>query len=48
MSLTIPKTEEETLRFWKEIDAFRTQLRLNQGHEQTIGNLSMMLRLVKV
>lgn len=33
MSLNFPKTEEETLRFWKEIDAFQTQLRLNEGHE---------------
>ncbi|KUL88822.1 hypothetical protein ZTR_03471 [Talaromyces verruculosus] len=33
MSLNLPKTEEETLRFWKEINAFQTQLRLNEGHE---------------
>lgn len=33
MCLNLPKTEEETLRVWKEIDAFQTQLRLNEGHE---------------
>jgi isoleucyl-tRNA synthetase len=33
MSLNLPKTEEETLRFWREIDAFQTQLRLNEGNK---------------
>ncbi len=31
MSVNLPKTEEEVLRYWREIDAFQTQLRLSQG-----------------
>lgn len=33
MSIEFPKTEEETLRYWREIDAFQTQLRLTEGRE---------------
>lgn len=31
MSISFPKTEEETIRFWREVDAFQTQLRLTEG-----------------
>ncbi len=31
MSISFPKTEEETLRYWREIEAFQTQLRLTEG-----------------
>ncbi|KAK3943428.1 isoleucyl-tRNA synthetase [Diplogelasinospora grovesii] len=31
MSINFPKSEEETRRFWKEIDAFQTQLRLTRN-----------------
>ncbi|GAB0138881.1 hypothetical protein EsDP_00007103 [Epichloe bromicola] len=31
MSINFPKTEEDTLRFWKECDAFQTQLDLTQN-----------------
>lgn len=31
MSIDFPKTEEDTVRFWREIDAFQTQLRLTEG-----------------
>lgn len=31
MSINFPKTEEETIRFWREVDAFQTQLRLTEG-----------------
>ncbi|KAG7292041.1 hypothetical protein NEMBOFW57_002072 [Staphylotrichum longicolle] len=30
MSVNFPKAEEEVLRYWREIDAFQTQLRLTQ------------------
>lgn len=30
MSISFPKTEEEVLRQWKEVDAFQTQLRLTE------------------
>lgn len=30
MSISFPKTEEEVLRQWKEIDAFQTQLKLTE------------------
>ncbi|KAI6359402.1 Isoleucine--tRNA ligase, cytoplasmic [Pyricularia grisea] len=30
MSINFPKTEEEVLRLWREIDAFQTQLRLTE------------------
>jgi isoleucyl-tRNA synthetase len=33
MSIDFPKTEEDTLRYWREIDAFHTQLRLTEGGE---------------
>lgn len=33
MSINFSKTEEETLRYWREIDAFQTQLRLTEGSE---------------
>ncbi|ROT37687.1 isoleucyl-tRNA synthetase [Sodiomyces alkalinus F11] len=33
MSISFPKTEEETIRFWREVDAFQTQLRLTEGCE---------------
>lgn len=31
MSISFPKTEDEVLRFWREIDAFQTQLSLTEG-----------------
>lgn len=31
MSLNFPQTEEETLRYWREIEAFQTQLRLTES-----------------
>lgn len=31
MSISFPKTEEEVIRFWREVDAFQTQLRLTEG-----------------
>ena len=31
MSINFPKTEEEVIRFWREVDAFQTQLRLTEG-----------------
>ncbi|KAK2740126.1 hypothetical protein FQN57_006241 [Myotisia sp. PD_48] len=31
MSIDFPKTEEGIVRFWREIDAFQTQLRLTEG-----------------
>lgn len=31
MSINFPKAEEDTLRFWKDIDAFKTQLRLTEN-----------------
>ncbi|CAI7677039.1 unnamed protein product [Penicillium pancosmium] len=31
MSINFPNSEEETLRFWKDIDAFQTQLRLTEN-----------------
>ncbi len=31
MSISFPATEEEILSFWREIDAFQTQLRLTEG-----------------
>ena len=34
MSIDFSKTEEETLRYWREIDAFQTQLRLTEGGER--------------
>jgi len=34
MSISFPKTEEEVLRYWREIDAFQTQLRLTEGCER--------------
>jgi isoleucyl-tRNA synthetase len=33
MNIDFPKTEEDTLKYWQEIDAFQTQLRLTEGHE---------------
>ena len=30
MSMSFPKAEEEVIRYWGEIDAFKTQLRLTQ------------------
>lgn len=30
MSISFPKTEEEVLRQWKEVDAFQTQLKLTE------------------
>ena len=33
MSINFPKTEEEVIRFWREIDAFQTQIKLNEGGE---------------
>jgi isoleucyl-tRNA synthetase len=30
MSVNFPATEKETLQYWREIDAFQTQLRLTQ------------------
>lgn len=33
MSINFSKTEEETLRYWREIDAFQTQLRLTEECE---------------
>ena len=34
MSINFSKTEEDTLRLWKEIDAFQTQLRLTEGSQR--------------
>jgi isoleucyl-tRNA synthetase len=31
MSVNFPRTEEETLRYWREIDAFQTQLNLTEN-----------------
>lgn len=31
MSINFPKVEEEVLAFWKEVDAFQTQLRLTES-----------------
>ncbi|KAI1080311.1 isoleucyl-tRNA synthetase [Whalleya microplaca] len=31
MSISFPRTEEEVLQYWREIDAFQTQLRLTEG-----------------
>jgi hypothetical protein len=31
MTANFPKFEEETLRLWREVDAFKTQLRLTEG-----------------
>lgn len=31
MNINFSKAEEEVLRFWKDIDAFHTQLRLTEG-----------------
>lgn len=33
MSINFPKTEEEVIAFWREIDAFQTQVKLNEGNE---------------
>lgn len=30
MNFNFPAAEEETLQYWREIDAFQTQLRLTQ------------------
>ncbi|KAG7138029.1 Isoleucine--tRNA ligase like protein [Verticillium longisporum] len=34
MSISFPKTEEEVIRFWREVDAFQTQLRLTEGNKK--------------
>ncbi|KAL7623498.1 hypothetical protein AAE478_007181 [Parahypoxylon ruwenzoriense] len=34
MSINFPKTEEDTVRFWREVDAFQTQLKLTEGCER--------------
>ncbi len=31
MTINFPAAEEDVLKFWKEIDAFQTQLRLTEG-----------------
>ncbi|KAI6086772.1 isoleucyl-tRNA synthetase [Hypoxylon rubiginosum] len=31
MSINFPQAEEETVRFWREVDAFQTQLKLTEG-----------------
>jgi hypothetical protein len=31
MSISFPKTEDEILNYWREIDAFQTQLSLTEG-----------------
>lgn len=33
MSINLPKVEEKILQYWREIDAFQTQLRLTEGHD---------------
>jgi isoleucyl-tRNA synthetase len=33
MSINFPKTEEEVIRFWREIDAFQTQVKQNEGNK---------------
>jgi isoleucyl-tRNA synthetase len=33
MSISFPGTEEKVLAFWREIDAFQTQLRLSEGRK---------------
>lgn len=30
MSISFPKTEEEVLKLWRDVDAFQTQLRLTE------------------
>ena len=30
MSISFPKTEEEVLRLWRDVDAFQTQLKLTE------------------
>ncbi|EPX74150.1 cytoplasmic isoleucine-tRNA ligase Irs1 [Schizosaccharomyces octosporus yFS286] len=34
MSFNVPKEEEKVLAFWREIDAFRTQLKLSEGRPE--------------
>ncbi|KAI8964343.1 isoleucyl-tRNA synthetase [Daldinia sp. FL1419] len=34
MSISFPKTEEETVQFWREVDAFQTQLKLTEGQKR--------------
>jgi isoleucyl-tRNA synthetase len=34
MSISFPKTEEEVLARWREIEAFQTQLRLTENKER--------------
>ncbi|EFW99346.1 isoleucyl-tRNA synthetase [Grosmannia clavigera kw1407] len=36
MSINFPKTEEEVIQLWRDIDAFQTQVRLNEGNEPFI------------
>ena len=31
MSISFPQSEEEVLAYWREIEAFQTQLRLTEG-----------------
>lgn len=31
MSISFPKTEEEVLQLWKDVDAFQTQLKLTEN-----------------
>lgn len=34
MSINFPKTEEDVLALWQELDAFQTQLRLTEGQQR--------------
>ncbi|KAI1136218.1 isoleucyl-tRNA synthetase [Hypoxylon sp. FL0543] len=34
MSINFPQAEEETVRFWREVDAFQTQLKLTEGQQR--------------
>lgn len=36
MSINFPKAEEEVIQLWRDIDAFQTQVRLNEGNEPFI------------
>lgn len=34
MNINFPRAEEEILKFWNDIDAFQTQLRLTEGKDR--------------
>ena len=52
MSISFPKSEEEVAAYWKEIDAFQTQIRLTKGNPRftfydgpPFGRLSRFVRV---